>query len=74
MVLDCIAGGFFSKFIGGESIANCVKAGHAAARLCVQQSGCVLPTVSTKSPIKLLGMGNPLLDISAEVPQEVFDK
>jgi len=25
-------------------------------------------------PGTLLGMGNPLLDISAEVPQEVLDK
>lgn len=25
-------------------------------------------------PTILLGMGNPLLDISAEVPQEVLDK
>jgi len=31
-------------------------------------------TTTTTMPGTLLGMGNPLLDISAEVPQEVLDK
>jgi hypothetical protein len=34
-----------------------------------------LPTTTNNTmPTILLGMGNPLLDISAEVPQEVLDK
>ena len=56
----------------GSAVADCVQAGHKAARQCVQQSGCVLS--APRIPTSLLGMGNPLLDISANVPQSVFDK
>ena len=41
---DSFCGGFFSKFLTTRPIAECVEAGHAAARLCVQRSGCVIGT------------------------------
>lgn len=66
------SGGFFASLLQGKSVAECVQTGHAAARQCVQQSGCVLSAPAP--PTLLLGMGNPLLDISANVPQAVFDK
>jgi len=69
---DSFCGGFFASLLQEKSVAECVKAGSAAARLCVQQSGCVLAPPAP--PTLLLGMGNPLLDISANVPQAVFDK
>ena len=62
-------GGFFAAFLQKCPVAECVEEGHKAARRCVQQSGCVLGPST-----QLLGMGNPLLDISANVPQAVFDK
>ena len=43
-----------------------MKKGEAAAAATAANTGSAGP--------KLLGMGNPLLDISAHVPQSVFDK
>lgn len=40
---DAFVGGFFSKFVLGASLSDCVKAGHETARLIIQQSGCKLP-------------------------------
>lgn len=40
---DAFVGGFLSQWVLGEDIARCVAAGHYAARVVIQQSGCVLP-------------------------------
>jgi sugar/nucleoside kinase (ribokinase family) len=42
---DAFVGGFLSHHIRGGSLAVCVQAGHAAARNCIQQSGCMLGDV-----------------------------
>ena len=42
---DAFVGGFLSHHLRGGSMAVCVQAGHAAARNCIQQSGCVLGDV-----------------------------
>jgi len=46
---DSFCGGFFAALLQGRGVAECVQEGHKAARLCVQQSGCVLsaPVVAT---------------------------
>ena len=40
---DSFVGGFYSRLIQGKELASCVAAGHAAAGLCIQQSGCKMP-------------------------------
>jgi len=42
---DAFVGGFLSHHLRGGSLAVCIQAGHAAARNCIQQSGCVLGEV-----------------------------
>jgi len=40
---DSFVGGFYCRLIQGRDLLACVNAGHAAAGLCIQQSGCKLP-------------------------------
>lgn len=40
---DAFVGGFMSQLVQGKDIAECVKAGHWAARFIIQQSGTTLP-------------------------------
>jgi len=40
---DSFVGGFYSRLIQGAQLPQCVAAGHSAAALCIQQSGCKLP-------------------------------
>jgi len=44
---DAFVGGFYSKLIDGKDIADCVKAGHFAARYIIQQSGTTLASECT---------------------------
>jgi adenosine kinase len=36
---DAFVGGFLSQLVQGRGVEDCVKAGHYAARYCIQQSG-----------------------------------
>jgi adenosine kinase len=40
---DAFAGGFLSRYIKGQSLDDCAKAGHWAAALIIQTRGCQLP-------------------------------
>jgi len=40
---DAFVGGFLSQLVLGKSHADCVKAGHFAARTIIQRSGCTFP-------------------------------
>jgi adenosine kinase len=40
---DAFVGGFCSKLLVGADVKECVEAGHDAAALIIQQSGCKLP-------------------------------
>eukprot|EP00939_MAST-03C_sp_MAST-3C-sp1_P002518 g2518.t1 len=40
---DAFVGGFFSKYVTGASLSDCVETGHETAGLIIQQSGCKLP-------------------------------
>jgi adenosine kinase len=41
---DSFAGGFLSQYMRGRSIEECMKAGHWAASMIIQQIGFVIPT------------------------------
>eukprot|EP01041_Mallomonas_annulata_P001569 gene1569-3036_t len=40
---DAFVGGYLSQLILGKSIEDCVRAGHYAARVIIQRSGCTFP-------------------------------
>jgi adenosine kinase len=40
---DAFVGGFLSQLVLEKSIAECVRAGHFAARTIIQRSGCTFP-------------------------------
>lgn len=40
---DAFVGGFLAQLAKGNSIAECVRAGHWAARMIIQRSGCSFP-------------------------------
>ena len=40
---DAFVGGFLSQLVKGKEIADCVRAGHYASRVVIQQSGCTFP-------------------------------
>jgi adenosine kinase len=40
---DAFVGGFLSQLVAGKEVAECVRAGHYAAGVIVQQSGCTFP-------------------------------
>jgi adenosine kinase len=40
---DAFAGGFLAKYVKGESLGECAKAGHWAAAMIIQRRGCQLP-------------------------------
>eukprot|EP00126_Sphaerothecum_destruens_P010539 Sdes_comp20767_c0_seq3m16782 len=40
---DAFVGGFLSQFMAGKSTPDCVKAGHYAASVVIQRSGCTFP-------------------------------
>jgi adenosine kinase len=40
---DAFVGGFLSQLAKGKNIAECVRAGHYAARIIIQHSGCSFP-------------------------------
>lgn len=42
---DSFVGGFASKLVQGDSLANCVRAGHWVARTVIQFPGCTYPRV-----------------------------
>lgn len=46
---DSFVGGFLSQFLTGAPLAKCVDAGHWAAGLVIQQSGCTFPAECTYS-------------------------
>ena len=41
---DSFVGGFLAKFVAGESMSECVRAGHWAASVVICRSGCTFPT------------------------------
>ena len=43
---DAFVGGFLSQLVQGKDHAACVEAGHYAARVIIQRSGCTYPEVS----------------------------
>jgi adenosine kinase len=40
---DAFVGGFLAKLVQGAEMDACVKAGHFAARVVIQRSGCTVP-------------------------------
>jgi sugar/nucleoside kinase (ribokinase family) len=70
---DSFVGGFLASLLKGKNIQSCVDAGHYAASVILGVSGCCLPSTPPYAG-GLLGLGNPLLDISADVGQDVLDK
>ncbi|CAM9153394.1 unnamed protein product [Phaeothamnion confervicola] len=40
---DAFVGGFLSQLVAGKELAECVRAGHFAARTVIQCSGCTFP-------------------------------
>jgi len=42
---DAFVGGFLAQLSLGQGVAKCVYAGHWAARVIIQQSGCAYPKV-----------------------------
>eukprot|EP00604_Paraphysomonas_vestita_P001614 CAMPEP_0174822316 /NCGR_PEP_ID=MMETSP1107-20130205/14955_1 /TAXON_ID=36770 /ORGANISM="Paraphysomonas vestita, Strain GFlagA" /LENGTH=268 /DNA_ID=CAMNT_0016040907 /DNA_START=159 /DNA_END=966 /DNA_ORIENTATION=+ len=40
---DAFVGGFLSRLVRGETIDECVRAGHYASRVIIQRSGCTFP-------------------------------
>jgi adenosine kinase len=40
---DAFVGGFLSQLVLEKPIAECVRAGHFAARTIIQRSGCTFP-------------------------------
>lgn len=40
---DAFVGGFLSRLVTGKDLAECVRAGHFAARTIIQRSGCTFP-------------------------------
>lgn len=40
---DSFVGGFLSQLVQGNPISECVRAGHYAARVVIQRSGCTFP-------------------------------
>lgn len=42
---DAFVGGFLAQLAKGKSIGECVQAGHYAARIIIQRSGCSFPKV-----------------------------
>jgi adenosine kinase len=40
---DAFVGGFLAQLSGGKAIEECVKAGHWAAGVVIQRSGCTFP-------------------------------
>lgn len=40
---DAFVGGYLSQLVLGKPIAECVRAGHFAARTIIQRSGCTFP-------------------------------
>lgn len=42
---DAFVGGFIAKLVQGESLGDCVRAGHWIARTVIQHSGCTYPKV-----------------------------
>ena len=40
---DAFVGGFLSQLAQGKEMADCVRAGHYAARVIIQRSGCTFP-------------------------------
>ena len=70
-------GGFLSQLAQGKSTATAVNAGHYAAGVIIRVSGTALPATPpafSSLDYCVLGMGNPLLDISADVDQAFLDK
>lgn len=43
---DAFVGGFLSQLVCGKDISECVRAGHYAAHVIIQRSGCTLPEAS----------------------------
>lgn len=43
---DAFVGGFLSQLVQGKDHATCVEAGHYAARVIIQRSGCTYPDAS----------------------------
>lgn len=41
---DAFVGGFLSQLVCGKSLDECVRAGHYAATVIIQQSGCKFPS------------------------------
>jgi adenosine kinase len=44
---DAFVGGFLSQLVVGKEVAECVRAGHYAAREVIQRSGCTFPKECT---------------------------
>ena len=44
---DAFVGGFLAQLARGHSLAECVRAGHWAARVIIQRSGCTFPSLCT---------------------------
>lgn len=42
---DAFVGGFLSQLVLGKSMDDCVRAGHFAARVIIQHSGCTFPPI-----------------------------
>lgn len=42
---DSFVGGFLAQFVQGKEMSECVRAGHWAARVVIQRSGCTFPDV-----------------------------
>ncbi len=42
---DAFVGGFLAQLAMGKDLAECVRAGHYAARVIIQRSGCTFPSV-----------------------------
>ena len=47
---DAFVGGFLSQLVDGKDMEACIKAGHWAARSCIQQSGTQLPKTCDYKP------------------------
>jgi adenosine kinase len=41
---DAFCGGFFSQFVQGKPIEECVATGHYVANVVLQRSGCTYPS------------------------------
>ena len=43
LIGDAFVGGFLSQLVQGKEINECVRAGHYAASVIIQESGCKYP-------------------------------